>query len=720
MPNPVSGHFDAAQWNGLIADSAPKSSKAPHPYICLGVLGNFFLSNNKNSKEKLALRNICKITQQHLKDLKSEGEEIRSGLLKIQQSSSSKLKGRIFFMRVLVKVLQSIRNAFAGLGFKTNVTLLEKLCRDIPSVPSLRPHVEKPELNDSKENQSIPALAEQDKTVEKNPESGKADRILFIETSKENKKVDSHNLDQKNRVNPATDVERESSHKQKLNEDTAPLQKPVVEKNPDKEKENKNAASHNVEHKNQSDAATNVEKESSPQQKPNEDAAIAAELKVKKIQEFQRKYREAIHRNRDVKPIIKEALGKSEQECCFDGIAEEITLCDIMMAVHDRDLFDLGESAPLGYDPLTGFFKALSSQKLENFLWRILMEMTGKVVISGRDLKIDFDFELFKRLLHLIDQCEEPKKRELFVEVASHVMKEKKLQDWLPELSKDCAGHVSFARHYLAMAFNDEQDFDYHLKKLYRKNVDLFAAALIHDGHSPLVSDQGLAKIRSWYEKLKADEPKPLSSVEEKDIIKIFYAICKDPLKVKAFLNIEHENDTPEFKKRLKKIINEMKEDEVSHYADEYYNCFGIKASSDPRLIDFLFECFEDFKLLQEFVEVTSGRSDLGNKTFVALMLDANQRKTLSERETLFNGILDNTEGRLGSFFKDLSKYNDGLGEAGPFMSAVIGFLSAYLKKDLEARPHDRKDERLVIMKETLLKLDANFTFSRYPELNIS
>ncbi len=641
-----SNNFDANNWKDLMSKSAPNSPKASHAYICYNKqTKNFFLSQNK--KGKLSLRDICKITKMHLASLKNDGGDLGSNLLKMQNRSAEKLKGRIFFTRPFVKIVQCIKNAFAGLGFKSNGVVVAKLSQEIPSKQPVKTPVPQTIAN------SQGGATQASSTVENKSTS-------ITTTASEPTIV--------NKSVVAPEVKPEASDKKNV------ASEPKTESVP-KSEEVKPESSDKGAKTSESKADEPTEKTKPESKPPIDPVAEAAAKKAQRSQEFRDKYLEAKKAGSNTKGIIEQALGKSEEECAFEGVAEVIAEEDI-----DGIMINLSKT-------------------------------------NTDSSKIDANANLFKNMLKLIDQCKNLETRDgLLIAACLPFMTEHKLNIFLSELNKNDEAHLFFARNLLAIACDDEYGEEV-LKAFYLSNPDLVEEAFKDPSKLPqkYYSKDGLSEIINHYNLLKKNKSTPLSKIEEAEDIMDTFIDFKDLSKARAFFNLEYEDYNNKFKEKLIAFFKEIAPTTVESLAWQKNNSLGIKLSSDSKSFDFLFECFANADQEKRFVLATIDRQDLGNKAFVALMSSINLRGSKAD---LFEVMLENFEiQRLSSFINDLPKYNDNKGDSGPFISAVVTFLASYLATN---KIKIKKEDRLVIVKDTLLKLNPKFDFASHPELEIS
>lgn len=181
MPNKLTFPVvNPTNWKNFVCNSSPKSPKSSHPYICFNQLtGNYYLSDRKANK--LSLGQISQVTQQHIALFQEEKAELGSGLNQMQQRSLEKLKSRLFIVRAIVKIGQCLRNAFAGLGFQSNASLLEDVCRRL-SGARLR-NSQKPLT--SKDANKISKLLEKDYSKETNQKNQEEFKRIIQDVSQE-------------------------------------------------------------------------------------------------------------------------------------------------------------------------------------------------------------------------------------------------------------------------------------------------------------------------------------------------------------------------------------------------------------------------------------------------------------------------------------------------------------------------------------------------------
>ena len=379
-------------------------------------------------------------------------------------------------------------------------------------------------------------------------------------------------------------------------------------------------------------------------------------------------------RNKHVSEILKEALGTNEKNSVFEYLAEEITEKEIQDYVFQtNDCFKLAEFIYLPhneYDPLTGLFKSLNNAKL-------------KVFLEEASKRKDLNYRFFERILTLIHKMDDPKKTELFALVNECVNKIEKYQDTLPaELVTYDQSHVAFATHCIADALKSEEGLmPYYLDVLYKKNPLLFSG-LIEKGLQPLVSPEQEIKVKEWFNAKRAKEPQALSALAtQKEVLDSFEMCRKDPHQLKAFLRLDQESiNSQKFQINFKYVADVITEEEILLYATKENNCFGINIRRNNKILELLFQIFDDEKKLRALISSIIRRDDLDNGVYLNLVIYSNNSAL---KNSLLSFILQTLEqqNKWDDFLNDLQSYNDGKGNQGTFLPAVKELMTLYLKE---------------------------------------
>ncbi len=498
----INTKFDAVNWKGLISQSTPKAPKASHPYICFNKLTKqYFLSDDAKAKGKLSLREICKITKQNLASLKNDEGDIRTSLESMQQRSAEKLNNKFFFIRALVKVMQSFNNAVAGLGFKNNSNSVNVLCQNFTSKQSTRSNVQQTTIANSQGGAPVetkPASIDASATVATIANTGPS-------------------VSKPTSANATTST----SGPTLANTTTSTSEPTLGSKDPVKDDKTKEPV--------KDDKAANKEPVKDDKAEPKKDEEKKTQTQTEKTQQNCDLFKKAKTVD-DQLALIVESLGKTEKDCTFEGIAALITKAQISELIKANAL-SLKTQAPSGYDPLVGF-KRLSYENLKHFI----NEIFADVKLSEKIARPIF---LLDRLLKLIDQCDEDKKSKLFIEIAIALMEVMELpaesprqidvEDALADLTDSCEAHVSLVRYFLAIDMHDGNDK--YLKRVYENNPKIFAEALKKG--LPNLSTNSCKVAQDWYNAQEAAKKKASSS-STTSTIDDFEKIISDPAKVKG------------------------------------------------------------------------------------------------------------------------------------------------------------------------------------------